>query len=47
MPPWCGTDQEAELLADYLMTINPKRPDDARLGTKPAGGNAATEGGTP
>ena len=23
MPPWCGTDAEAELLTDYLMTIAP------------------------
>lgn len=27
MPPWCGTPQEAELLADYLMTINRPRPE--------------------
>lgn len=30
MPPWCGTDEEAELLTDYLMTINPPRPAGAR-----------------
>lgn len=28
MPPWCGTPQEAELLADYLATIAPLRPSD-------------------
>ncbi len=26
MPPWCGTPEEAELLTDYLMTINRHRP---------------------
>jgi len=26
MPPWCGTDQEAELLATYLETITPPYP---------------------
>ena len=26
MPPWCGTDAEAELLADYLITIRPMAP---------------------
>jgi len=26
MPPWCGTPSEAELLADYLQSIAPKRP---------------------
>lgn len=26
MPPWCGRDEEAELLADYLDTIVPERP---------------------
>ncbi len=26
MPPWCGTPEEAELLADYLMSIAPPRP---------------------
>jgi len=47
MPPWCGTDDEAELLADYLMTIIPPRPSGTRPWTKPAGDNAAMEGGTP
>jgi len=32
MPPWCGTPQEAELLTDYLMSINPPRPPGMRLG---------------
>ena len=27
MPPWCGTPEEAELLTDYLMSINPPRPE--------------------
>ena len=26
MPPWCGTDEEAEVLTDYLMTISPRQP---------------------
>jgi cytochrome bd ubiquinol oxidase subunit I len=26
MPPWCGTPEEAELMTDYLMSINPLRP---------------------
>jgi cytochrome bd ubiquinol oxidase subunit I len=26
MPPWCGTADEAELMTDYLMSINPPRP---------------------
>jgi len=26
MPPWCGTPEEAELLADFLMSIAPPRP---------------------
>ncbi len=26
MPPWCGTSEEAELMTDYLMSINPPRP---------------------
>jgi cytochrome bd ubiquinol oxidase subunit I len=32
MPPWCGTPQEAELLTDYLMSINPRRPEGMRTG---------------
>ncbi|MDO5567621.1 MAG: hypothetical protein Q4G59_13245, partial [Planctomycetia bacterium] len=27
MPPWCGTEVEAELLADYLVTIRPEMPE--------------------
>ena len=34
MPPWCGTPQEAELLTDYLMTINPPRPGGMLIGTE-------------
>jgi cytochrome bd ubiquinol oxidase subunit I len=30
MPPWCGTNEEAELLTDYLMRINRPRPAGAR-----------------
>ena len=45
MPPWCGTDKEAELLTDYLMTINRPRPAGARPWTKQAGGSDAPEGG--
>ncbi|MEN6450722.1 MAG: cytochrome ubiquinol oxidase subunit I [Thermoguttaceae bacterium] len=26
MPPWCGTQEEAQLITDYLMTINASRP---------------------
>ncbi|MCE5301804.1 MAG: cytochrome ubiquinol oxidase subunit I [Planctomycetaceae bacterium] len=32
MPPWCGTPAEAELLTDYLASINPPRPSGMRLG---------------
>ena len=32
MPPWCGTPEEAELMTDYLMSINPGRPTGMRLG---------------
>lgn len=37
MPPWCGTDQEAELLTDYLMSITPPRPGGMRIGMESAG----------
>jgi cytochrome bd-type quinol oxidase subunit 1 len=47
MPPWCGTDDEAKLLAEYLMTINPRRPADTILSTDNAGSDAATKGATP
>ena len=26
MPPWCGRDEEADLLADYIISIAPQRP---------------------
>ncbi|MGL6225097.1 MAG: cytochrome ubiquinol oxidase subunit I [Thermoguttaceae bacterium] len=26
MPPWCGTDEESQVLAEYLETIRPERP---------------------
>jgi cytochrome bd ubiquinol oxidase subunit I len=32
MPPWCGTAEEAELMTDYLMSINPERPKGMRTG---------------
>jgi cytochrome bd ubiquinol oxidase subunit I len=32
MPPWAGNGDEAELLADYLMSISPPRPAGMRLG---------------
>jgi cytochrome bd ubiquinol oxidase subunit I len=34
MPPWAGTDDEAELLTDYLMSIAPSRPGGMRLGSR-------------
>lgn len=36
MPPWAGSDKEAELLTDYLMSIAPSKPKsgDMRLGYK-------------
>jgi cytochrome bd ubiquinol oxidase subunit I len=50
MPPWCGTkdgtENEAELLADYLMTIIPPRPVSARPWTNSANADK-TEGVTP
>jgi hypothetical protein len=47
MPPWCGTDEEAELLTDYLMTINRPRPAGARPWMKHPGDSDASEGGMP
>ncbi|MDD3469140.1 MAG: cytochrome ubiquinol oxidase subunit I [Thermoguttaceae bacterium] len=32
MPPWCGTDAEAELLADYLVTIRSVAPEGMNRG---------------
>jgi mono/diheme cytochrome c family protein len=32
MPPWAGTSEEGELLTDYLMSINPPRPEGMQLG---------------
>ena len=34
MPPWAGTSQEAELLTDYLMTINRPRPTGMLIGVE-------------
>ena len=31
MPRWCGTSEEAELMTDYLMSINPGRPKGMRI----------------
>ena len=46
MPPWCGTDEEAELLTDYLMQINPPRPrPHAPVETRPP--TNAKKGATP
>lgn len=33
MPRWCGTAEEAELMTDYLMSINRPRPEGMRIGT--------------
>ena len=44
MPPWCGTPEEAELLTDYLMTINPPRPAGERPWIKRGGENDSPEG---
>ncbi len=38
MPPWCGTDEEAEMLTDYLMRISPRQPP----GKRPWADNAAS-----
>ena len=35
MPPWAGTEVEAELLAEYLDSIAPKVPDSAFMKDKP------------
>jgi cytochrome bd ubiquinol oxidase subunit I len=32
MPPWCGTPAEAELMTDYLMSINRPRPAGMQIG---------------
>lgn len=37
MPPWCGTAEEAELMTDYLMSINPPPPAGMRLGVERGG----------
>jgi cytochrome bd-type quinol oxidase subunit 1 len=47
MPPWCGTDDEAELLTDYLLTISKRQPPGRRPWVQPVGSNDAAEGGTP
>jgi cytochrome bd ubiquinol oxidase subunit I len=47
MPPWCGTSDEAELLADYLMTINSPRPAGPRPWTKQGGSDDAAGGAMP
>jgi mono/diheme cytochrome c family protein len=44
MPPWCGTREEAELLTDYLMTINAPRPSGTRPWAKHAGEATDSDG---
>jgi cytochrome bd-type quinol oxidase subunit 1/mono/diheme cytochrome c family protein len=34
MPPWCGTDPEAHVMTDYLISIAPKRPEGMRIGAE-------------
>jgi len=34
MPPWQGTEEEAELLTRYLMTITPDYPAGMHFGTE-------------
>ena len=41
MPPWCGRDEEADLLADYLYSIAPQRP----AGHAPAPSRSPANGG--
>jgi cytochrome bd ubiquinol oxidase subunit I len=45
MPPWCGTDEEAELLTDYLMKINWPRPAGSRPWMKHGRIGDSSEGG--
>ena len=45
MPPWCGTPEEAELLTDYLMTINRPRPAGMRPWAKSGAENMDEEYG--
>jgi cytochrome bd ubiquinol oxidase subunit I len=47
MPPWCGTDEEAEVLTDYLMTISPREPPGKRPWEDKAPQAEPTEGETP
>jgi cytochrome bd ubiquinol oxidase subunit I len=47
MPPWCGTDEEAEVLTDYLMTISPREPPGKRPWQNKAADAEPTEGATP
>ncbi len=44
MPPWCGSDEEAELLTDYLMTIKPPAPAGINL-WRPSGGEGGEDNG--
>jgi len=43
MPPWAGTEVEAELLAEYLVSISPKTPVDVFAKPKPKKEKKATE----
>ncbi len=43
MPPWAGTEVEAELLAEYLVSISPKTPADVFAKPKPKKEKKASE----
>jgi cytochrome bd ubiquinol oxidase subunit I len=45
MPPWCGSNEEAEVLTDYLMKINVQRPASPRPWTKQGGSSDDGVGG--
>ena len=47
MPPWCGRDEEADLLADYLYSIAPQRPTGMLPGARTKPGEAADDGPFP
>ena len=44
MPPWCGRDDEADLLADYLYSIAPQRPTGMLPGAQTKPGETADDG---
>ena len=47
MPPWCGRDEEADLLADYLYSIAPQHPMGMLPGARTKPGEAADDGPFP